>query len=345
MYPVGNRSTKNNLFLLIIMSQKNDTLPLILALIATAGVLGAGYWWFTKKPDVNISNSSGTNNNNSSQSSPAHQNTNSNSQPITIPSTQTTFSAPTNVPQGTAIAINGSTSMVQTNQAVKTGFQQQFPGTQVITNAQGSDQGIKLLQQGDIDIAAISRPLNSQEQIQGIAAVPIVKDAIAVVASVNNPFRRGLNNQQVMDIFQGNTTNWSQVGGKNSTIRVINRPTISGTRQVFKSEVLQGSNFGTGSNFITMERDATTPILQALGTDGISYATYAQVADQQTIRTIAIDGLTPEANNYPYQRVLYYAYQQPASPEVKAFLGYVLSSQGQKAQKFFRGVSPTKNLL
>lgn len=53
-----------------------------------------------------------------------------------------------------------------------------------------------------------------------------------------------------------------------------------------------------------MERDATTPILRALGTDGISYATYAQVANQQTIRTVPVNGLTPEANNYPYQRIL-----------------------------------------
>ena len=82
---------------------------------------------------------------------------------------------------------------------------------------------------------------------------------------------------------------------------------------------------------MTMERDATTPILRALETDGISYATYAQVANQQTVRIIAIDGLTPEANNYPYQRVLYYAYREPASLEVEAFLGYALSSQGQKA--------------
>ena len=94
---------------------------------------------------------------------------------------------------------------------------------------------------------------------------------------------------------------------------------------------LNSKTFGNGANFSTLERDATTPILKALGTDGISYATYAQVANQQTVRTVPIDGMTPESDNYPYYRVLYYAYQEPATPEVKAFLGYVLSPQGQKA--------------
>ena len=94
---------------------------------------------------------------------------------------------------------------------------------------------------------------------------------------------------------------------------------------------MNGFTFGSGTNFTTLERDATTPILRSLGTDGISYATYAQVANQQTVRTVAIGGITPESDSYPYYRVLYYAYQEPATPEVQAFLGYVLSTQGQKA--------------
>ena len=311
------------------MSQKNETLPLILALLSTIAVLGAGYWWFTNRSGIQPTMPSAEN---GEQVNVGKQNTkNNNNHSVSQSAATAQFKAPKSLPQGTGIAINGSTSMVQINQALKTSFQQQFPGTQVITNAQGSNKGIQLLQQGDIDVAAISRPLTAQEQANGLAAVPIVQDAIAVVVSVNNPYRRGLTKTQVKDIFAGKITNWSAVGGKSSPIRVINRPSMSGTHQVFKQEVLQGNNFGNGANFTTMERDATTPILRALGTDGISYATYAQVANQQTVRTVAVDGLTPEAGNYPYQRVLYYAYQKPASPAVEAFLGYTLSPQGQQA--------------
>ena len=68
-----------------------------------------------------------------------------------------------------------------------------------------------------------------------------------------------------------------------------------------------------------------------MGIDGIGYATYAQVANQRTVRTVAVDGLTPEAANYPYQRTLAYVYQEPASPQVQAFLGYLASPQGKQA--------------
>jgi phosphate transport system substrate-binding protein len=308
------------------MSQKNEAIPLILALLLTAGILGTGFWWFTNKSDFNLNNLNSTIDNDTTQ-----ENQDINNQ--TVPSSskpQTSFAAPANVPQGTTIKINGSTSMVQINQALKTRFEQQFPGTKIITNAQGTNQGIELLKAGNIDLAAISRPLTAEEQNQGLATVPIAQDAIAIVVGINNPFRRSLTQNQVIEIFQGKITNWSALGSENRSIRIINRPEISGTRQVFQETVLQGGNFGNSPNLITMERDATTPILRALSTDGISYATYTQVANQRTVRTVAIDGLTPEANNYPYQRTLSYAYLNPPSSQVKAFLGYLLSPQGQE---------------
>ena len=220
--------------------------------------------------------------------------------------------------------------MVLINQALKNGFMQQFPGTQVLTNAQGTNLGIKDLLAGKIDIAAISRPLFPQEIAQGLATVTVSQDAIAIVVGINNPFRRGLTQAQVRGIFQGEITDWSTINDRSGTIRVINRPAISGTHQTFRKLVLQEKNFGNTPNITVMERDATTPILQALGADGISYATYAQVANQRTVRTVAVDGLTPEAANYPYQRTLYYAYRQPPSPQVQAFLGYMSSPLGQQ---------------
>jgi phosphate transport system substrate-binding protein len=307
-----------------------------LALLITAGIVSSGFWWFTRKSGIDVTNLPIATDKNTSQQPPNNQtdnpsDTNNNREPVSSSSSAVnTFTPPTNVPQNTTININGSTSMVQINQAFKNRFEQQFPGTKVNTNAQGTNKGIELLKTRKIDIAAISRPLTSQEETEGLTAVPISKDAIAIVVGINNPFRRGLTQQQVVDIFQGKITNWSEVGGENQTIRLINRPSSSGTRQVFQELVLKGANFGNTNNFITLERDATTPILRALATDGISYATYGQVANQRTIRTVPVNGLTPEATSYPYERNLYYAYQQPASPQVQAFLGYVFSPLGQQ---------------
>jgi phosphate transport system substrate-binding protein len=221
--------------------------------------------------------------------------------------------------------------MVTINQSLKNGFEKQFPGTKVEAVANGTDKGIQALLAGKVEIAAASRPLTAQEQSQGLKAVIVTQDAIALMVGTANPFKQGLTSSQISDIFLGKINNWSAVGGPSATMRVINRPAISGTHQGFKELVLKGANFGTTPNIRTLPRDATTPLIQALGTDGIGYATFAQVANQTQARVLSVDGLTPDASNYPYQRSLYYVYKDPASAGVQALLGYATSPQGQQA--------------
>lgn len=239
------------------------------------------------------------------------------------------FPAQHSVPAGTTITIDGSTSMVLINQALKAAFLQAYPGTVVNTSATGSDNGIEALLGGTITVAAISRPLTAEEEQRGLVAVPVAQDRIAIVVGIENPFRRGLSSKQLAQIFRGEITNWATFGGADRTIRVLNRPSVSGTYKAFRSVVLGGNNFGTTPNIMTLVRDATTPMLQKLGVDGIGYATYGQVADQRTVRVLAIDGTTPEAEAYPFQRPLFYVYRQPVDPAVKAFLGLALSEEGK----------------
>ena len=239
------------------------------------------------------------------------------------------FPVQQSVPAGTTITIDGSTSMVLINEALKAAFLKSYPGTVVNTSATGSDNGIEALLGGSVTVAALSRPLTAEEKQRGLGAVPVAQDRIAIVVGIDNPFRRGLSSNQLVQIFRGEITNWATFGGGDRTIRVLNRPSVSGTYQAFRSVVLGGNNFGTTPNITTLVRDATTPMLQKLGVDGIGYATYGQVADQRTVRVVAIDGSTPEADAYPFQRSLFYAYRQPPDPAVKAFLGLALSEEGK----------------
>ncbi|MBF2028814.1 MAG: substrate-binding domain-containing protein [Oscillatoriales cyanobacterium C42_A2020_001] len=276
-------------------------------------LLASGYWWFNR------------------QSRSANSVSSTQTLGKSKASSASAFPLPRSVPAGTVVDIDGSTSMVTINQNLKRTFEQQFPGTEVITEANGSNQGIQTLQAGMIDVAALSRPLTMQETAQGLEAVEITNDAIAIVVGNTNPFKGSLTPKQLQGIFQGTLVNWSQVGGPNKMIRVINRPPVSGTHQTFKELVLNGGNFGTTLNITTLPQDATTPLLRALGTDGIGYATNTQVLKQKTVRSVPIGGLQPNQPNYPYRRTLFYAYQTPASKVTQAFLGFALSAQGKQA--------------
>lgn len=291
-------------------------------LVAAAVLLAGGYWWFKGQSGLNPSETTTV--------KPASPQPDA-ADPAISPQENSPFPAPQSVAPGTAVKIDGSTSMVTINQNLKQAFEQQFPGTQVVTQWNGSNQGIQALQSGTIDLAAISRPLTGQETAQGLQAVAVATDSISIVVGINNPFKGELTLEQVKGIFKGTIVNWSQVGGENRTIRVINRPPVSGTHEFFKTQVLKGSNFGTTPNITTLERDATTPLLRALGNDGIGYATYAQTANQQTVRVVPVTGTNPGDDNDPLTRYLAYVYKNPANPAVQAFLGYAFSPQGQQA--------------
>jgi phosphate transport system substrate-binding protein len=301
-------------------SVKRSGPPPIVFILLLLGVLGGAYWFFVKRPQaatvvsppgIEVPQPGGT----SPDAAVA----------------PTSFALQPSVAANTAVNIDGSTSMAQINAALKAGFEQQYPSTVVAIAAAGSSNGINALLEGAIDVAASSRPLTADEQAKGLVAVPVTSDRMALVVGNENPYKRGLSKDQAGQIFQGQLNNWATLGGPNATIRVINRPSVSGTHVAFKELVLNGGEFGTTPNITTMARDATTPMLRELGTDGIGYATFSQVADQQTVRVLAIDGVTPESPSYPFQRELYYVYRDANSPAVQAFLGYALSPQGQAA--------------
>lgn len=292
-------------------------LPPIVYIAGALALAGGGYALFANRSNLPIPIPN-------LATSPNNPNSGQPNSEIKVP-----FDPPTTVPAGTAFKISGSTSMAQITQSLKMGFEKKFPGVQAVNGASSSGQGLTDLAAGSIDLTGISRELTADEKSQGLVSVPIVQDKIAIVIGNNNDLRTGLTADQVTKIFTGEITNWSQVGGKSLPIRPILRPVNSGTHQSFQEIGLQGKNFGTGGKFKILERDATTPLLQALGNDGIGYATFAQVANQSTVRSVAIDGILPSAANYPYKRTLAYVYKEP-SDAVKAFLGFATSSEGQK---------------
>jgi phosphate transport system substrate-binding protein len=310
------------------MSQGKETTVLVMSLLVTAGIAGGGFWFFSQqKPAVSPSNTA------TPDQSP---------QPTPPVITSSNLNLDTSQPNPNILAIDGSTAMVALIKALRNGFSQINPNIPTVYgvpdgNPTGSNQGLKNLIDGSVAIAATSRPLKAAEAQAGIQLVPIARDAIAVVVGINNPYKGNLTKDQVRDIYLGKITNWSQVGGTNQPIRVINRAVTSGTREAFQDIVLLGQVFPPDNpNFITWKQDETTAILRDIGDNGISYATVSQVEKQEIVRIIAIDGVMPtdvnavKAGRYPVSRSLFLGVKKTTSPVSKQFIEFALSPQGQQ---------------
>lgn len=256
--------------------------------------------------------------------------------------TPTSFPLPTSLPSGTAIKVDGSTSMAVVNEALKQRFQQQFAGSTVELAANGSDQAIEALKQGEIALAAIGRPLSDAEKAEGLIEVPIKREKVAIIVSPDNPFDGNITFAQFSQIFRGEITDWSELGGQPGPIRFIDRPDFSDTRQALSNyEVFKGAPFETGSNTTQMATDETDAILSELGRDGISYAIADQVLNQSNVKIIQMHRTLPDDPRYPFSQPRGFVYKEGSNPAVQAFLGFVTSPGGQAAIT----AAPTAGLL
>lgn len=321
----------------------NDIPALILSLLLTLGLLGAGYWFFGRKffsPSTSSSPTPVATQMNPTEPPP---------QPNAAPPTQTgvsgtagTAQLDTSLPDPNILTIDGSVTMVAMMKRLQNAFSltnPALPTTYGVPDGRpnGTNAGIQNLINNTVWLTASSRPLRAEELQAGLKGIPIARDAIAVVVGNNNPYAGGLTLEQLRQIYQGQITNWSQVGGPDLPIKVINRSPDSGTYSLFQDVVLVGGAFAPDSaNFITMTRDETTPMLQMLGNNGIGYSTISQVENQQTVRVVPINGVSPgdreaiKNGTYPISRVVYLAVRQPTSPGTKQFIDLTLSPQGQQ---------------
>jgi len=302
------------------LSQSNF---IALILLVTTGLVGGGYWFVSQTENlITIL-------------------------PTVSPTTITAsnnFNVDTSLPNPSVLTMDGSTSMVVIIKELRAAYRQSHPTLPTTYGfpdgkPNGSSPGLQNLINGNVWIAATSRKLTPEEE-KSLQSFPIAKDAIGLAVGIDNPFKGNLTKDQVRDIYQGKITNWLEVGGTNLPIKVINRPTTSGTRKSFQDMVLppDGQSFAPDSaNFRTWENDETTPILRELKDSGISYATFTQLKDP-LVRIIAINGVSPtdetlKSGKYPLIRDLFLAVKKTTSPAAKEFIEFALSPQGQEIVK------------
>ena len=127
-------------------------------------------------------------------------------------------------------------------------FKAQTPGTTIDIAAEGSTTGISAIIDGTAQIGMSSRRAKPAEisaaAAKGVNMKPtiVAYDGLGVIVNAANPIK-GLTKKQVEQIFTGEITDWSAVGGSGGKISVYTRNTSSGTYSDWKELAMKKRDY------------------------------------------------------------------------------------------------------
>ncbi len=241
------------------------------------------------------------------------------------------FLLPASLDGSEPLRIDGSASMRSMNEALIDQFQARYPTAEATNEASGSDAAIEQLQNGEVDLAAIGRPL-TEEESEGLKAVAIAREKIAVITGPDNSFSGDITFEQFAQIFRGEITDWAELGGEPGPVRFVDRPDTSDTRRAFQAyPVFQAAPFVTGETADPVGVDETDAVVDALGNDGIGYAIASQVLSNGDVKIIPMHKTLPDNPAYPFSQPRNYVYLDSPSETVQGFLAVATGEEGQAA--------------
>lgn len=240
----------------------------------------------------------------------------------------------------TKITIVGSTSVGPHIDALTKLYNEKADSNVTFTVEQvGSGQGIKAVSDGSADIGMSSREIKEEEG--PMEEFQICTDGISIIVNQANPVKE-ITQEQLKEIYLGNITNWSELGGDDATINLYTRESTSGTRGAFEELVL-----GKDANDeqIVIDETICSAVLNSNGQLGqsvqsdpnaIGYLSMGLVSNYQ-VNALKLDGVEPTEENVAAGT---YALSRPfllltkATPEgkVKEFLDWVMNDE--EARKY-----------
>ena len=180
---------------------------------------------------------------------------------------------------------NGSTSMEDVMGSLIEAFKEVQPGVTVNYTGSGSGAGITGAQDGTCDIGLASRDLKDEET--GVKQITLAKDGIAVIVNPANPVA-DLSIEQIAQLFNGEITNWSEVGGEDAEVVPIGREAGSGTRDGFES-ITGTEDACVYQNELTSTGEVIANV--ASNPNAIGYASLSAVEGDSTIKALTVGGV------------------------------------------------------
>ena len=224
------------------------------------------------------------------------------------------------------VATGGSTSMKNVIAALTEGFAEVEPGVTVSYDPTGSGAGITGATDKTLDIGLSSRALKDDEK-NDVDGTTVALDGIAIIVNKDSKVA-DLTVDQLKQMFTGEITNWSEVGGDDGEIVLIGREAGSGTRDGFES-ITGTKDACKYQNELTSTGEVIAAV--ASNPNAIGYASLSAV--DETVKAITVGGVEPTEEtvldgSYAIQRNFNFIVSDstPLSEAAQAFVDFATSA-------------------
>lgn len=223
------------------------------------------------------------------------------------------------------VATGGSTSMKNVIAALTEGFAEIEPDVTISYDPTGSGAGITGATDKTLDIGLSSRALKADET--GVTGTIVALDGIAIIVNKDSKVE-DLTVDQLKQMFTGEITNWSEVGGDDGEIVLVGREAGSGTRDGFESivDVKDSCKYA-------QELTATGAVISAVEANplAIGYASLSAIGD--TVKAVTVGGVecseeTVKDGSYEVQRPFVFVTNDSVtlSAQAQAFFEFATST-------------------
>jgi phosphate transport system substrate-binding protein len=237
------------------------------------------------------------------------------------------------------VRVSGSTTVLPLAEAGAEAFNAEQSDYEVLVSGGGTGVGINDVAAGNSQIGMASREVTKDEKSQfgdKFEENMVGYDGIVIAVSkqIYDSGVTSLSKDQVMKVYSGEIKNWKDLGGPDEQILVVAREAGSGTRDTFNEDIMgskaaETSGVNSVANSNAEVRTAITGSNKAIGYLGFSYA------EDGTLGVITLDGVKPtketiKEGSYELNRKLYFYTFAGAKPGAKAFIDFMIGSEGQK---------------
>jgi phosphate transport system substrate-binding protein len=231
------------------------------------------------------------------------------------------------------LTIAGNGPELSTIESLAHAFEKANPRAYLDIVWDGNSRPVQMVKSGQAHIAVTGT------EEPGFSAIPIAWDGIGVLVHLSN-FTKEVTKQQVADIFSGKTKLWSELGGPETKILVIDRPRNQNLRDAFESQLgIPGRITGAAKTVGSDEQVVKTVVGTLPPLSAVAYLSLSQglsvVSSGVAVRLLPIDKVEPEVptvkdGRYPLRRPVLFLSKKGPNPLAEAFIQFVLSPAGQQ---------------